>query len=334
MRTEVLERPAVPEQRLDTEVDRLGRFQEALGQIESVQLVDIPMNLDTPQPVQDTAKYFLDMEKRPGVNLYLDPDAAPPAEAGTPSFVPFRSRNKHSAHGVFFGTLQYEDGTATPVAVKPHDIAADQSCTTDYFTNTAARELNLETLKPVGMIVGAGDTAYSMTALEPIDTLDNIDWKTVIETEGYEGETMMVWGQVARQAGMLHSLGQVAHGDLAARNVAISEDERGVFFIDWEHADISTLAPRDAEARYDHSRKDMGELMESLARPLNDRYKAGIDLFQKYENPWQGFRDLVFDEYVATRMGFAEASGDIAEVRAELHELELSLKSHLDLILR
>jgi hypothetical protein len=297
-------------------------------------VIETPLRLDTSTPVHDTVNDFLQHDKAPyQTGLYVDASQDGFLEAGAMSFIPRRSRGgKRSAHGVIFGDLLFEDGSSTAVAVKPHEVDSEVSCATDYFTNIAARDLELETLKPVGMIMGP-EGSYSLTKLESaLDTLDNVNWETAAKHDKGDNDIMTVWDQVARQTAMLHSLGGVSHGDLAARNIATTPDNGSVFFIDWEKAEVSTLPPRDAEMQFAHSWRDMSSLMESMALPRT-HLKGGINLLSGYEDKWQGFRELVFDEYAATRMGFAANPQQQYETSSVLKELENSLRAHLELIL-
>jgi hypothetical protein len=316
----------------DAEAQRVQEFQEALGDIEGVRVIDVPMHMETEEPIEDSVKYFLNVGREVAPHMYLHPDHEELATANIAGFTPYITRGKRSAHGVFFGEIVTDEGTVVPVAVKPHDVDSDHSCATDYFTNEAAKKLGHETLDSVGMVVGQGNKAYSMSVLDPtLTTLDSVDWKTVLEREGQTGETMQIWGQVARHAAMLHSHGRTSHGDLAPRNIAQRLDDGGVFFIDWERARLSKMPPRDAETRYEHSRIDMGELLESMARPRRDKFKAGIGLLGEFPDQWDAFKGLVFDEYVQTRLDYASEK-DLRDVQDELIELERSLKSHLELV--
>jgi len=325
---------ALAEQVENPELMRVEHFQQTLEMVEQTTVVETSMYLDTPTPIQDATRSFLQFDQKTTPALYLSRENEAFTEAGRPTFVPRVSRSgKRSAHGVFFGDLLFEDGSAIPVAVKPHEVdAPEQSCATDYFSNEAASELGLETLESVGMILAPG-RAYSMSRLVPtLDTLDSVDWETAAETQHTENDIMTVWDQVARQTAMLHAYGNVSHGDLAARNIAITPDSSGIFFIDWEKAEVSTLPPRDEEVSYAHSSTDMISLMESMALPRT-HFKGGIDVLKGYEDKWQGFSELVFDEYVQTRIGFARTPRDVIQIRSELRELENTLKSHLDLVL-
>lgn len=322
------------EHQAEVEQERVRHFQGVLAEVTDIKTVDIPLDLHTPTPISDAEQHFSWAEYTDGTSVYLHEDYQGAASTSEVTFVPRQSRSgRRSAHGVFFGDLIFGDGGVVPVAVKPHETDVDTSCITDYLTNIAARQLGLDTLQPVGMVMGH-DTKinYSMTRLDTIDTLDSIDWETIINTDPKDEDMLAIWDQVARQTAMLHSMGSIDHGDLAARNIGVRLDG-GVFLLDWEHANFSTIPPRDAEASYVHSRKDVGELMESMVRPRTHPYKAGIGLLSNHPNPWEGFRELVFDDYAATRLGFAETHNNVAEVQEELHELERSLQDYLALLL-
>jgi Lipopolysaccharide kinase (Kdo/WaaP) family len=306
---------------------RAAHFNELLVSADAYVAIATSVELHLDHPTEEAARRFLGTERLAGTNVYLAPDFTNLAESGGATFVRHQTRSgKRSTHEVFFGDMLFEDGTVLPVAVKPHQDDSLHSCATDYFTNEGARQMRLETFQSVGMVVGSDGTAYSLTVREPlVETLDSINWEYVARTEPDKLTT--IWSQVARQAAMLHAPGRVSHGDLAARNIAMRQDG-SIFFMDWEHAQLSALPARDAEIRYAHSRKDIGELMESLIRSRHDPFKGGIGLLAGHPEPWKAFRALVFDEYAATRLGFA-APAEQTDVKDELTELERSLKVHM-----
>jgi hypothetical protein len=323
----------VPERPIDDpEAMRVATFSETLERIEHTQVIETTLEMETREPVADAVRYFSTMEREVGTRFYVNPAHAQLTDVGAAKFEPRQSRlGTASGHGVFFGDLHFDDGSQLAVAVKPHEEGVT-SCATDYFTNEAAKAMEYEALDAVGVIVGPDGKAYSMSVLmDDLTTADSIDWRTVARRED-QAELMSTWDQIARYIAMVHSNGSVSHRDLALRNIAIAPDGSGVFLIDWELAKVSKLPPRDPEARYENSRPDLGELMESMTRRPGKEGKAGIGLLIDSPNPWNDFCQLVFNEYVSVRLDSASAK-ELPDVNDELVELERSLKSHMNLVL-
>lgn len=308
---------------------RMRQFQETLGRVVATEVMDVSVELDADNAVMATANEVMASAYREEPSLLLHPQYESVAKVGA-TFTPFSTRfGKVSAHGVFFGQLSWEDGQTVPVAVKPHEAEPRVSCATDYAANAAVEAAGFHNLESVGVVLSSRDeTAYSLSRLDPtISTLESIPWRHLEKHPEEAGDLASVWGQVARQAALLHASGS-SHGDLAVRNIALAQDG-GVFMMDWEKAKISTRTPRDAEARYELSRPDMGELMESMVRPTKHAFKSGLGLSP--DAKWEGFRTLVFDEYVQTRLALA-SSEERADVQDELTELANSLQANLQLI--
>ena len=124
---------------------------------------------------------------------------------------------------------------------------------------------------------------------------------------------------------------------MAVRNIAQRPDNGGVFFIDWEKSRISAAQPRDAEVRYNNSFTDLKELIESMARPSEGQappgeLKVGIGLLRgSLEQQWAGWEQLVFNEYRALRLEYADEKS-LRDVQDEMIELESSLRQHLRLV--
>lgn len=325
------------EQAVITELSRVRQFQEALTEVGTVQPVDIPLYMDSLNPVHDASRQFLQYgRENVGPTLYVDSSEPwlAAASTGTVRFTPRRARGgHHSAHGVFFGDL-ITDGVegSIPVAVKPHYDSPEESCVGDYLSYAAARSADVPTLQPVGFLLShSGDTAYSLTRLESeLTTLDSVAW------EGMDAgsDLASVWGQVARQVALLHAAGMAGHGDLAARNIGIKPDGGAAILLDWERARLSMATPRDSEAHFGVTYPDLKSLLESMVHPPNHKFNAGIGLIDfRSDNAWSIFSELVFNEYIDMRMGHAKQH-EQAAVDEELLELENSLKAHMGLVVR
>ncbi len=319
-----------------SEETRVRTFQETLGQIAEARVVDISLDLYQDDPVHDGVM-SLTAEAYSAQPTFLVHPAQEALAQPDITFTPLRTRGgKRSVHGVFFGTMQWQDGNAMQVAVKPHDTDSRRSCATDYVANVAIDELGLHNLESLGVVMSARDeTAYSITRLNPgLTTLDSVNWRYFKEDPNVARYSSTIWSQVARQTAMIHALGSVKHGDLAARNIAVQSDG-GVFPIDWEHASISLKTPRDAEVRYSMSWTDMSMLMESLILPpvAPAGTKIGLGLFAGSHDVWGDFSATVFDEYAQTRLGYVQSDpAAFKEVEEELHELSRSLQAHIELI--
>lgn len=313
------------------EVARIEQFQEALGRVTTAEVLKVEVELEGDQAVYRGANQVLAAAYKSDPSLLLHPKYESAAQPGA-TFTPYSSRfGKVSAHGVFFGRLDWSDGQSVPVAVKPHEGDARRSCATDYAANMAVEAAGFHNLESVGVVLSSQDSevAYSLSRLDPtISTLESIPWRQIEKNPNMAGNLQTVWSQVARQAAHLHASGS-SHGDLAARNIALAQDG-GVFMIDWETARISNSVPRDAEARYALSRPDMGELMESMVRPQKHAYKSGLGMFE--DDKWGGFRATVFDEYVTARLAYAKNPQELTDIQDELTELAHSLQAHLKLI--
>jgi hypothetical protein len=335
------QQPASPflEQRRDKEFDRVRSFGSSLERLDTIQLADFSLDLDQPQPAEQFIKHFLDHERLGGAVLYLHPQYKLFTERDSVSIEPLVARTgKHSAHGVFFGNLVFDNQLLLPAAVKPHWDSPERSCMKDYLNNDAVNMLGLNSLQPLGFLLDRDGDAYSFTALEDsLTTLDTIDWSNFYPDINNNIGMREIWSQVARQLAYVHSIGSVMHGDLAARNIAIRADEGGVSFIDWERAHISKQQPRDAEVRYAYSHIDLSTLLESMCIPPHAEMKAGIGIF--YDKPgdwWQGFIDLFYNEYRGLRLEYAEQGNHngtvLTEVKDELGALEASLRGDMDMM--
>ncbi len=335
------QQPASPflEQRRDKEFDRVRSFSDSLERIDAIQLADFNLDLNQPEPAEQLITHYLNHERAGGAVLSLHPDFKPFTDSSSVHFQARKARGgKHSAHGVFFGDLIFDNQVLLSAAVKPHWDNADRSCMKDYLNNESVGMLGLNSLQPLGFLLDKEGDAYSFTALEDsLTTLDTIDWSNFYPDINANPAMKEMWSQVARQMAYVHSIGSVMHGDLAARNIAIRADSGGVSFIDWERAHISLQQPRDAEVRYAYSHIDVVSLLESMCIPPHADMKAGIGIFyDKSGDWWQGFSDLVYNEYRSLRLEYAEQGNHhqavLAEVKDELQALDTSLKGDMEMM--
>lgn len=319
------------ERSMDLEQERIQELHDSVANIVAVKDLNIEMDPKDIDPVENAIKRFLTYEREPSTSLYLDPDISKNFES-IDSFIPLMARGRRSAHGVFFGVIDNGKGKQIEVAVKPHRLSrTDESCLDDYFKNEAVRQFGFDTLTPVGMLLDR-NRAYSMTRLdESLTSFDTIDWSDFYDKYDENPGMYELWQHTGRILGTMHAMGSITHGDLAARNIAVTADG-GVLFFDWEKAFVSLQPARDAEVRYGQTHDDLATLMESMARSPRDVFKGGIGLFKdEGKDWWQGFRELVFDEYVQYRLAVAETgnhhSAKLAEVESELEQLAISLQS-------
>lgn len=320
--------------KIDHERDRVQEFEHVIGNLAITQIVEAEIDFTDRVPVKRAIERFMTYEYSGSRTLYLAPKIEHLGNTTVAQFSPRVARSgKNSAHGVFFGDLAFDDGRALAVAVKPHTLHdATNSSLVDYFNGVAVNKLGLFSLQPAGCLLDTDNRAYSLTVLdETLTTLDSIDWTSFYPDMDKHPGMQQIWSQIARQLGLLHSAGAMTHGDLAGRNIAVTADNYA-FLIDWERAHISTVQPGDAEVRYEWSHPDLASLLESMCRPPHDDFKAGLGIFYGDKgavgNWWQGFREMVFDEYVNTRQGMADTTTDKylkAEVKSELQVLGISL---------
>ena len=75
----------------------------------------------------------------------------------------------------------------------------------------------------------------------------------------------------------------------------------------------------------------MGRPVETFVLSPNDRFKAGLGIFYgKQGNWWQGFRDIFLNEYIDTRLQFAETNNDQQDVKEEIEVLLASLQNDME----
>ena len=320
----------------DPEAERILAFQEALGRCASKQVIGqnyIDFELLT--PVKHAVGLFKTYEYNGLSGFYVESPHSELLGAEDVSFGPRNARGgRNSAHGVFFGDIIFGDNKRLPVAVKPHQLGgANESVLTEHYNTRAVRGLGLYSLEPVAVLLGYdnSESAYMITKLEEtLTTLDTIDWSDFYpKIDSHPGMTQ-IWSQIARQVAFLHSSGSNMHGDLAGRNIAITADDYA-FLIDWERSHISKIKPRDAEIRYAFSHPDLSMLVETFVLSPNDRFKAGLGIFYgKQGNWWQGFRDIFLNEYIDTRLQFAETNNDQQDVKEEIEVLLASLQNDME----
>jgi len=326
-------------ERIDRELENVTRFQEVLSNISHIepQVVKLDIYEQTESDPVNVAKERFASYGSHGT-LYLENRYLRFAGEEA-SFEPRITRGgKRSAHGVVFGDLNIGEEEPVPVAVKPHKFeGAVDSCLGEYYNNEMVRQLGLPNLEAVGFVVSSGNEAYSMTRIDDtLSTIDAIDWSDFYPDMAKDPGMQEIWRQVSYQAAILHSHGNMSHGDFAARNIAVTIDG-GVFLIDWEKAYLNMTPPRDAEARYARSHGDLSMLMESMCRPTHDDFKAGIGLFYgKEADWWQGFREIFFDTYRHVRLELATEGNHHKQtendVREELHVLDQSLLEDMSMM--
>lgn len=319
----------------DKELVRIKAFQEQLANVDTVQPHEVHLDFEgEDKPVDALMQKFMTYEVRAEPTVYISPSKLSVPIEGPLYFTPRIARgSRHSAHGVFFGDLILGDGGSISVAVKPHENKPTESCLREHYNNEAVRQLGIDSLTPVGIFLQFGKPAYSFTELDrSLSTLDSIDWTSFFADRDKNPGMAEIWQRVARQMALIHSLGSLAHGDMAARNIATT-NQGNVFFIDWERAFISIKQPRDAEVRYGLSHPDVASLLESLWMPTHDDFKAGIGLFYGHSESevWNAFRTLFLDEYISCRRDYAAQSGkhsqtNITITGEELEVLERSLR--------
>ncbi len=324
----------------DIERGRVQEFEQIINNIAGSALVQTELDFKDRVPVKSAVDRFMTYEFTGKSELYIDSSLRHLGEVAVAQFMPRVARaGKNSAHGVFFGDLVFENDNVLSVAVKPYmQVAARgqkdavNASLIDYFNGVAVNKLGLYSLQPAGCLLDASERAYTLTILdEVLTTLDSIDWSSFYPDLYGNPGMLQMWSQIARQVGMLHSAGAMSHGDLAGRNIAVTADSYA-FLIDWEKSHISTVQPRDAEVRYEFSHPDLATLLESMCRPTNDDFKAGLGIFYGKEGTveewWNGFKQMFFDEYLSTRQEIVETTNDeklIAEVTDELKVLSASL---------
>ncbi len=316
---------------LDPELERIEEFAGRLSCLSGVKTLQTSFDFDETQPVQRTSQRFMNYEYNPKSPLYLSTDLGFQGSDTEVSFEPYIVRGgKKSSHGVFFGELSFGGESPLRVAVKPHQGSeATESCLKDYFNNAAAAEVGFYTLKPVGFMVPDTELAYSLTVIdEGLTTLDSVNWGDFAQNIGNHPGMQETWLQIARQMAIMHTIGTMCHGDLAMRNIATTV-EGGIFFIDWEYANISLLSPRDAEVRYGYSWRDLAVLVESMDSAAGG---AGI-LHHELEDRWRSFCEIVFDEYKTCRLQIVEECShhkcQLSSVQEELQILEHNLQAQL-----
>lgn len=316
----------------DAEWQRIEEFQNTIGRISSIKTIDVEFEPDSDEPVYEAIARFKTYDYDQKTGLYLDPVFAQKFSAGVEYFNPLMARGRHSGHGLFLGVLESKEEKFEKVAVKPFRYEDNflGKCLKDYFNNAAVRDLGIDTLRPVGLILDH-NRAYSLTQLdETLTTLDSVDWQNFYDDREENPGMVETWQRIGRLMAVFHSMGSMMHGDLAPRNIADTA-EGNLLFIDWELAHISLKAPRDAEVSYGFSYTDLSTLFNAMCRPTDADFQAGIGLlYGKDVDWWEAFKELVFDEYYEYRLSLARNgkhhTSKEAEVRSELEQLAISLK--------
>ncbi|HLC91911.1 MAG TPA: hypothetical protein VJC09_02565 [Candidatus Saccharimonadales bacterium] len=326
--------------------ERIDDFRATLGMLREVRPDhSIVINLDLPDPTDNAMNFFRQQEfiESPHTphRLYLNQSIGFIAVNETLSEVSFAPRKhraaRFSSHGLFMADLHVEtekgDVLDIPVAVKPHEDEAGEAndtCLREYVNTLAVAQMGIHTLQPVGIINGM-ERAYSLTRLEEdITTLDSIDWSNFYPNMEDNPGMLNIWSQVARQAAMLHSIGNNMHGDMAARNIATTIDD-AVFFIDWEMANISKQKPHGSTTSWAFAHSDIDRLVASMCMPPDPKYGGGIGIFTSKDGDWNAaFEKIFFNEYSSYRMGFAEANQSESATKKELEDLAESSKLTMD----
>lgn len=332
------------ESHTDKELERVEKFQQFLKETDNVLPYRPTFDFEEDLPVKNAINRFMAYEAVNETALYIDPTFIRDVADNNLSFSPLVSRGgKRSAHGVFFGDLYSGNNHIATVAVKPHEISGIDSCLNDYANTLAVQDLGIFSVQSLGFIMNKNKKgeAYSFTILEEtLTTLDSIDWSNFYPATDINPGMQEMWRILSDQLAVLHEGGNISHGDMAARNIATIAEQAGsesIFFIDWEMARISKLAPRDAEVRYNHSYADLSVLMESMCLPPHGNFKSGIGLFYgKDIDWWLGFREVFFDEYCDVRRLLA-AKGkhhnqEVQEVDDELNALSSSLRADIEMM--
>lgn len=327
----------------DSQLERIDRFSEIMQSGQPLIRWEQDLRLDVDDPLRMGLYNFHNLRRQSG--LYIDSDFARTvmnendySHISTDGFEPRRARVGHnSAHGVFFGDIKLSNGTVLSAAIKPHQNLEDneKSALTDLLNAYIVERYGFYTLRPIGVLMPIGDrrheASYSITVLdEGLTTFDSINWSQFAKDSGANPGMRELWRSVANQLAVLHNLGQASHGDLAARNIA-SSGNVGAFFIDWEKARFSGVAPRDAETRYQFSYPDLSALLESISRSPHDSFKPGIGLLRpEIEDWWEVFSEIFFDEYITTRNVLVEIGRpgrqEVKDIKDELEVLGSTLK--------
>lgn len=332
----------------DLEKQRVDEFFETLGRISLVKEIEYEFDFDTDQePIKNTASRFkaYDYNHQPGI--YLEKGYSE-ILSKLDDFSPLMARGRKSVNGVFFGTLPLiNDGNENSelgIAVKPYRFDNPQrGCFNDFFSNAAVTALGFDTLKPVGMVVEE-NRAYSLTELEPsLTTFDMTDWEYFYPNVDEHPGMTEDWRHVAKIVALLHSatnsdttVGNVSHGDLWPRNIGSTPDGNVILF-DWEKSHISLMPPRDTEIKYGFTYLDIAPILESMCRPVDDPFKAGLGIFtNKGGNWWKGFEEIFYDEYLTWRRELAEIGKHhtvrLLQTEEELNQLTISLKEDIGVL--
>lgn len=243
-----------------------------------------------------------------------------------------------SRHGVFFGDLVFDDWSEIAVAVKPYVSPTDEvnekrkaesECLNDFFTTTAARESGFESIVPLGFILDADGTPYSITLLdEGIDTLDTFDWTNFFD-EDFDSQNMRnILTKLAFHAAILHEHGDSFHGDLAPRNAAYTM-EGNVFLIDWEYGKVTSHSSGDPEEHFGRTFTDLKSMMLAMMDPTDLKHNPGIGLFESAKGPWwDAFQETFFLDYAECRRMLA-TQGSHHQKKLQQTSQEITMLEHM-----
>lgn len=326
---------------LDRELEHIRSLEQTIGTLAFTRMVDIGLDFENDRvPVNRAIERVMCYEYPAPSTFCYDPVFKRLDGTSLKNFTPRSSRGgKNSKNGVVFGDLGFDNGFWLPVAVKPHEAdSAEQAaklCLKDYFNGVAVGHVGIRSLQPAGYLIDGKKKAYSMTRLEEsLTTLDSIDWSTFYPNVDENPGMQQIWTQVARQLATFHSSGANSHLDVAGRNIAVTAENRA-FLIDWEKSFISPQQPSEADVRYQFSHPDLASLAETMCYPPNGKYKVGLGIFYGKDGDWwQGFKDIVLDEYIEERKNPDNYPSDVpyGEILGELEVLQASLHQDINAI--
>jgi hypothetical protein len=201
-----------------------------------------------------------------------------------------------SHHEVMFSELTLAHNGDEPrvidVALKRFTTGSGQAYR-EFQATEEVRARGFDTFDTLAIVV-AGDTSVLVTKKrDDIYVLDNIDWQLRPEDPEYGEEVAPVLHQIAESLAEFHQAG-VYHGDAVAKNFAVNERNKVVFF-DFEDTSFLTSTFEPIEAIMGST-----DVSESLA--LKDLVHFWQFQTKPYENPKPFLinesPEVVVDEFV------------------------------------